>query len=188
MLTGSWMGIAEPRPERRPPNWPLRPGTACHRAPRERRLAGSPRPGRAAAERGRGPGTRPNLLHMGQRARGPGPPRRFWKAAAPGPAGSAGPARRKPRPTSPVAGEAARRKRRLSLWIVRRESSLSPAVRTANVAPPSPGDADEDRRAATPHSPVMSGVARRRTSRRLARVRATPSPAGSGTRRIRAPG
>lgn len=67
-------------------------------------------------------------------------------------------------------------------------SAVNSPARTANAAPPSPGDAAENSRAATTQRPVMSGVARRSTSRRLARVRATPRPAGSGTRRIRAPG
>lgn len=42
-IAGRWAGIAEPRAERRPPSWPLRPRTACHRAPQERRLTGPPR-------------------------------------------------------------------------------------------------------------------------------------------------
>lgn len=83
--------------------------------------------------------------------------------------------RRKPRARVAGDGEAARRKRRLGRPIVHCGLSLSPAARPGNAAPPSPGDAAEDSRAATTHRPVMSGVARRRTSRRLARVRAKSS-------------
>nr|XP_042120331.1 collagen alpha-1(I) chain-like [Peromyscus maniculatus bairdii] len=80
-------------------------------------------------------------------------------------------------PASPVAGEAAKRKRRL---LPTGSSSAAGRLCRRLHDPrtprhPRPGDAAENSRAATPRSPVMSGVARRSTSRRLARVRAPPS-------------
>lgn len=177
-------------------NWPRR-SAGTRRAEGRARPSAPARlvtaaPGSGALRDPRGPegrsrgraraGGQVRLLHMepgpaGRRARGPGPLRSFLPAAAPRPAGEAGQTRRKSLATPLEAREEAKQERRGRRDLRYLSSSLL-AARPPKAEPPSSGAGC---RAATTHRPVMSGVARRCTSRRLAGVRATPPPAPSGT-------
>ncbi|XP_031507010.1 collagen alpha-1(I) chain-like [Papio anubis] len=190
-----------------PPSPPLRPSAACHRGPRSGAAAGPPGAGGAREESGAGLGARPvPLSHEAWAGRGggrvnprgrpgpPGAPRCFSPLQPRGPRG-VGQERGKPR--ARVArdrrrggsGDSADKGAELpGRSLRRRRGPCNPRTLRPTAAAPSSGAAAEGRqpgRHYTRTRDVGRSAAHVTAARSCAR---TPPPAGSGTRRGRAPG